>query len=115
MSPTFYFDHNMPEAALHELRRQGVSMLSAKEDGMAEADDESLMERASALGRVMVTEDDDFTRITARWQREGREFPGLLIIPQSRLSIGMIVENVLLFARAMDAEEMVNRVEFLPL
>lgn len=115
MTLAFYFDNDMPDAALYGLRRHSVRIITAREEGLARAADEYLLQRATELGLVMVSEDRDFTRITTRWLREGRTFAGLIIVPQSRLQAGKIIEDLLLFAQAMGADEMIDRVEFLPL
>lgn len=46
------------------LRQRGVDVVTTPESGMLGASDEEHLRRASAEGRVMVTQDDDFLRCT---------------------------------------------------
>jgi len=45
----FYMDHHVPVAITEALRRRGVDVLTAKEDGAERLDDEALLERATVL------------------------------------------------------------------
>ena len=47
----FYFDVHVPAAITDQLRRRGVDVLTAQEDGSGELDDPVLLERATALRR----------------------------------------------------------------
>ena len=47
----------MPQAITDQLRRLGVDVLTAIEDGCAEYPDIELLSRAGTLGRVMFTQD----------------------------------------------------------
>ena len=46
-------DHNVPRAITASLRRRGIDVLSAYEDGAHEFDDAELVARAQELGRVL--------------------------------------------------------------
>jgi Domain of unknown function (DUF5615) len=109
-----YMDHHVRAEITAGLRRRGIDVLTAFEDGMAEEDDEHLLERATALKRVLVTQDQDFLRITAKWQRSSREFYGLAFAIQDRVDTGWLIEYLELIAQAKTAEEMLNAVEFIP-
>jgi hypothetical protein len=111
---SFYFDHNMNRAIASGLRSRGVDVLLASEDGNARLDDESLLERATSLGRVLVSEDKDFMAITTRWLLAGKHFAGVIRAPK-HLPIGRVIADLELIAGVLDAEEFVNRVEHLPL
>lgn len=54
-------------------------------------------------------------RLAASFQRLGIEFAGLLYVHQLRLSVGQVVEDLEVAAKALDPEEIANRIEFLPL
>jgi len=41
------------------LRRRGVDVLTVQEDGAARFEDPALLDRATQLGRVLVSQDDD--------------------------------------------------------
>jgi len=74
-----------------------------------------LLDRASALGRVLVSQDEDLLAEAARRQRVGQEFAGVIYAHQRSITVAMFIEDIELFARAVEPGEMVNRVEFLPL
>jgi Domain of unknown function (DUF5615) len=71
MPLAFYMDHHVPRAITLGLRLRGVNVLTAYEDGTSELDDVALLDRASELGRVLFTRDDDLLVEAAKRQREG--------------------------------------------
>lgn len=115
MDVRFYMDVHVPRAITEQLRRRGVDILTAQEDDSARLDDGDLLDRATRLGRVVFTRDNRFKALAERWQREGRSFAGLTFGHQLRGTIGQYVSDLELIAKASDAEEWLNRVEYLPL
>jgi predicted nuclease of predicted toxin-antitoxin system len=67
-----YMDVHVPILITESLRRRGLDVLTSQDDGTAAHDDELLLERAFDLGRVLFTQDQDFLRIEADWQCQGR-------------------------------------------
>jgi predicted nuclease of predicted toxin-antitoxin system len=53
-------DVHVPQAITDQLRRRGVNVITAIEDGSAELPDNELLERTSTLGRVIFTQDIRF-------------------------------------------------------
>lgn len=104
----------MPQAITDQLRRRGVDVLTAIEDGWAERSDGDLLEHARALGRVIFTHDIRFRALAEDWQRQGRPFAGLVFGHQLGGTIGQFVSNLELIATASDPEEWVNTVEYVP-
>ena len=51
-----YMDHHVPSAITEGLRRRGVDVLTAADDESATLDDESLLDRATALDRVLFSQ-----------------------------------------------------------
>ncbi len=90
-------------------------MLTAYEDGAARWEDEALLQRATALGRVLFTQDEDLLALAHRYQREERPFPGVVYAHQLHISIGRCIRDLELIAKASSAGEMAGHVEFLPL
>ena len=76
--------------------------------------DEQLLERATELGRVFVSNDRDLLAIAHRWQRQNRPFPGLVKIRQQDILIGTMIDDLELITKAMEPDEMANRIEFVP-
>lgn len=115
MSLAFYLDHHVPAAIADGLRQLRIDVLTVAEDGSADWDDDRLLERALALGRVVFTQDRDFLVLAARWQQSEREFAGMVYGHQLRVTVGGAVRDIALIASVMTRADMRNRVEFLPL
>ncbi len=115
MSLAFYLDHHVPVAIAVGLRQRQIDVLTAQEDGRADSDDDRLLERTLELGRVVFTQDRDFLVLAADWQRQHREFAGMVYGHQLRITIGGAVYDLALIATLLSLDDMRNRVEFLPL
>ena len=115
MSLRLYFDHHVPRAIAVGAQQRGVDVLTAEADGTADRDDEFLLQRATALGRVVFTQDRDFLVLAAAWQQTRREFAGMVYAHQLRITIGGAIHDLALIALIMNPDEMRNQVEFLPL
>ena len=115
MSLSFYLDHHVPAAIAVGLRQRQINVLTVQEDGRADWDDDRLLERALELGRVVFTQDKDFLVLAADWQRQRREFAGMVYGHQLRVTIGGTVHDLALIATLLSLDDMRNRVEFLPL
>jgi hypothetical protein len=115
MSVPIYLDHNVNPRVAAALRRHGVDCLTAYEDGSATLRDEPLLDRVLTLGRVLYTQDSDFLEIGARWQREGRTFAGIAYAQQGRLSIGELIEQLLLIGLASNPDDWQDTIRYLPL
>lgn len=111
---TFLLDHHIRAEVAAALRRRGIDVLTAFDDGSSRIDDEQLLARAASLGRILVSQDRDLLVITARWQQEHREFAGLVFAGQQHADLGGTIEWLLLAAEIMSPEEMRNHVEFVP-
>ena len=115
MPVPFYMDVHVPQSITDQLRRRGVDVLTAIEDGWAERDDAELLEHAHELGRVVFTQDIRFKALAEGWQRQGRPFAGLVFGHQLGGTIGQFVRDLELIATASDPQEWVSVVEHLPL
>lgn len=115
MTLSIYMDHHVPAAVTDGLRRRGVVVLTAHEDGAARLDDDLLLERASGTGYVVFTEGADFLEIAHRWQRTGREFAGVVYAHQLHVTVGQVIRDLELIAKVLGADEIRNQVVFLPL
>ena len=110
-----YMDVHVPFAITMGLRMRGVDVLTAHEDHAAQLDDDALLDRVTSLGRVIFTRDIDFLAKARRRQQTGVTFSGVIYAHQLRASIGVCVANLELIASVYQPEDMVNRVEYLPL
>jgi predicted nuclease of predicted toxin-antitoxin system len=65
MAIRFHLDENVSGAVAIALDRRGVDATTAVDAGLLGADDEENLRFALSQGRVVVTDDDDFTRLYA--------------------------------------------------
>jgi hypothetical protein len=114
MSVALYMDVHVPGPITRQLRRRGVDVLTAQDDGRHATPDDELLSRATELGRLVFTHEVLFRVEAENWQRPGREFAGLLFGAQLGGTIGEYVEDRELIAAASDANEWRNVVQFLP-
>ncbi len=107
-------DVHVHVAITRGLRQRGVDVLTAQEDGAGEIADPLLLDRATTLGRVLVSQDVDLLIEAQRRQVAGEPFTGLAYGHQRRFTIGQAIEDLELLAAA-DAKEHAGVVWFLPL
>lgn len=115
MAVALYFDVHVPLAVADQLRRRNVDVLTAIEDQASRLDDDALLDRAAQLNRVTVTFDVRFKALALDWQRTGKSFFGLAYAHPLRVSIGQLVNDLELIAKATSAADWENFVEYLPL
>jgi len=115
MPVLLYADVHIPRAVTVALRLAGADVLTAQEDGAITLPDPDLLDRASALGRTLVTFDDDLLTEAARRQRQGIPFAGVVFAHPSRVSIGDCVRELALIAKAGQPSDLADLVVFLPL
>ncbi len=99
MSLRLYMDHHVASAISLGLQYRGIDVLTAEQDQTADWDDEPLLQRATELGRIAFTQDDDFLAIGHRWQRAGRDIAGIVYAHQLRITIGQAVRDLELINR----------------
>jgi predicted nuclease of predicted toxin-antitoxin system len=110
-----YMDQHVPRAVTNGLRMRNVEVLTAFEDGAGTLDDAALLDRASALGRVLSTQDDDLLAEAALRQTTGVPFAGVVYAHQLRVSIGACIRDLEIVATVGEPEDLQQRVLYLPL
>ena len=108
-------DVHVPRPITRGLRRRGVEVLTAQEDGTTRWEDPILLDRATALGRVLFSQDEDLLIEAAKRQRSGVPFGGVIFAPQLALSVGQFIDELELLAKAGAPADFANRVHYLPL
>jgi hypothetical protein len=108
-------DVHVPYAITIALRLRGVDVLTAQEDKSHELEDADLLDRASSLGRILFTRDDDLLREGALRQEKGGSFVGIVYAHQLSVSVGQCVVDLELVTKASDPDEWISRLEYLPL
>lgn len=115
MTIALYMDVHVHRAISTGLRMRGVDILTAQDDGHRTAPDNVLLDRATELGRVLFTQDDDLLVEAKRRQIDNTPFAGVIYAHQLRITIGRCINDLELIAKAAEAKELSNRVEYLPL
>jgi predicted nuclease of predicted toxin-antitoxin system len=111
----FYMDVHIPRAITVGLRLRGVDVITSQEDNTAEMADADLLDRATALQRVLFTCDDDLLNEANKRQYEAAPFAGVIYIHQLNISIGRCINDLEIIAKAGQRKDLINRVQFLPL
>ena len=110
-----YMDVHVKAAITAGLRRRGIDVVTAQEDGGAHLEDMALLDRATALQRVLFSQDDDLLAIARQRQATGVFFAGLIYGHQLAATVGKYVLDLEVVCQVLDPEEMTNRIEYLPL
>ncbi|MGD0090361.1 MAG: DUF5615 family PIN-like protein [Planctomycetota bacterium] len=109
-----YFDHHVPRALAKAARGRGLDVLTCQEDGTSAVDDDVLLARATALERVLVTEDKHFKRIVAEALAAGTRFTGVVFI-RGNSELFQVAESLELLARAEEPAKFQEGVIYVPL
>jgi Domain of unknown function (DUF5615) len=115
MSVPLYLDVHIPYAITFGLRLRGIDVLTSQEDGTREVDDDVLLDRATALGRVLFSQDKDLLREAQKRLQLSESFGGVIYAPQLGVSIGQRIDDLELIAQCGEPDEWLNRVDYLPL
>jgi hypothetical protein len=94
------------------LRRAGVDAVSTPEVGRRGESDESQLTWAAGERRAIVTFNvGHFARLHTKWMQLQRSHAGIVV--SSQRSIGDVLRRLLNLTRALDADAMCDRLEFL--
>ena len=115
MSVGLYMDVHVPAAITRGLLLRGVDVLTAQLDGTTQLEDPDLLDRATELGRVLSSQDEDLLAEAALRQRSREPFAGVIYGHQLGITIGRAIEDLEILAEAGTIEDFANRVEYLPL
>jgi predicted nuclease of predicted toxin-antitoxin system len=105
----FHLDEHVDPAIAIGLRTQGIDVTTTGDAALLGADDTEHMAYALAEGRVILTHDDDFLREA----RAGTAHAGICFCHRNKLSLGEILQSLILVHGVYSAEEMAGRVEWL--
>ncbi len=115
MSLQFFMDHHVPASITTELRRRGIDVLTAQEDGSDQLVDDLLLDRAGTLNRVLFSQDRDLLRIANERFKAGQDFAGVIYAHQLHITIGQAIRDLELIAQVLAPDDMQNQIVFLPL
>jgi predicted nuclease of predicted toxin-antitoxin system len=90
------FNNKLVRALLR--RKPDLDIVSVSSLGFSEADDPTILEWAAQEGRVVLTHDvNTMTRYAYERVKAGKPMPGLFVVRRS-VSIGIVLEDLLLLA-----------------
>jgi predicted nuclease of predicted toxin-antitoxin system len=115
MSWPLYMDHHVPSVVTSSLRSRGIDVLTAEEDQAERFVDDLLLDRATELGRILITQDRGFLSMASMRRQMGKTFIGIIYSPQHRLTPSELTEWLVLAAELLREDEIRERVVFLPL
>jgi predicted nuclease of predicted toxin-antitoxin system len=113
MSLGLYMDVHVPLTITRGLRRRGVDVLTAQEDGTTRWADPELLDRAGTLGRILFSQDEDLVAEAVRRQRSDQPFATLVYARQLELSIGRAIADLEAIAKAALPEDRQGQIIFL--
>jgi hypothetical protein len=114
--PRFYLDADSSRKVLvRALRASLIDVQTAREAGLLFAKDPPHVAHVLATGRILVTGDHRLRREMIEITQQGGHHAGLVFLDARRRSeIANIVFSFQLIHAASSAEEMVDRIEFIP-
>jgi hypothetical protein len=108
-------DVHVPYAITFGLRLRGIDVLTSQEDGANRLSDSDLLDRATLLGRILISQDSDLLREASYRQRLGLVFGRVIFAPQTAVTIGACVDDLELIASFSEPDEWISRLDYLPL
>jgi len=106
---SLYIDENLTPKIAAQLHSRGIDAVSVRDLGLLGESDEDHFIRARRLGRVLVTTDKDFLKMSA----DNPDHPGIIFGIQEDHSIGDWVMRLELICSVYTMDELKNRVEYL--
>jgi hypothetical protein len=105
----FHLDENCHRAIAEGLRRRGIDVTTTHDAGLLGASDDEQLRYGLAQGRLVFTQDRGILRLAGI----GTPHAGIAYCAKDTLSIGQIIQGLLLIWELLEPDEMTNRVEYL--
>ena len=109
MQPKFYSDENVPLAVSKALKKRGIDILTAKDAGMLNQQDNAHLSLAISEKRAVITHDSDFLKLLIN---EAGHYGMLFFTKQ--VKIGEAIEEIEKVHLAYSAEDLKGITLFLP-
>lgn len=110
----FYMDVHIPKAVTVGLRLRGVDVLTAQEDGATIFSDKKLLDRATELGRMLYSQDDDLLAEAHSRLNRNENFAGVVYSHQLSSPFGKCIEDLEIIAKTCEENDTLNQIEFIP-
>jgi hypothetical protein len=95
-------------------RAAGVDFHRAEAVPLEGLDDPGVLVKAAEAGRVLVSHDVNTMELHFRSFTRGQTSPGLILIPQKRVSIGQAIDSLVLLWEVLDSADLENRICLVP-
>lgn len=105
----FYLDENLPVEIARQLQSRGIEAVTVRDLGQLGDNDPNHLTRATKMGYVLCTQDDDFLALAA----SGFAHEGIVFGIQRRHYIGDWVKFLELLHAVSTREQMRGNVEYL--
>jgi hypothetical protein len=105
VSVRLYMDVHVRRAVTDGLRLRNVDVLTAQDDESAKLDGPEPLDRATQLGRVLFSQDDDLLREAKRRQQSGELFSGVIYAHQLNITVRQCITDLELIAKASEPQE----------
>jgi hypothetical protein len=106
-------DVQVPLAITRGLRRRGIDVLTAQQDGAGRLPDPELLNRARTLERILFSQDEDLVVEAVRRQRANEDFATVVYAPQLDLSIGRCIADLEVLAKVGKREDLCGQIIFI--
>jgi predicted nuclease of predicted toxin-antitoxin system len=104
----FHLDENASGSLAKALRRRNIDVTTTPEQGQITASDDSQLALAHAGGRVLITFDSDFVRMSAA----GAPHRGIVFGTNQQRPLRELVDRIVIIWRTLTPAEMVGQVQF---
>lgn len=106
---SLYLDENLSPTIAAQLKQRGIDAICVRDLNLLGDADVNHLERATEMGRVLVTTDVDFLRLAAT----GVPHAGIIFGNQQDHTLGDWVKNLELLCFVYTTQDMANHVEYL--
>ena len=97
------------------LENRGVDVLTAQMDMTTRLPDPELLDRATSLGRILVTYDKDLLIEGTARQARGNFFAGIIFAHPFQITMRRCIDDLELAAKVYRPDEMTDRILYLPI
>ena len=106
---SLYLDEHLSPAIAKQLRRRGISVYTLQELDLLGDTDINHLARATEMGCVLCTCDEDYLALAA----QGISHAGIVFGNQFKHGVGEWVKGLVLICAVYSADDMLNHVEYL--
>jgi uncharacterized protein (DUF433 family) len=92
-----FTDEHVSKAIAEQLQRRDIDVLRCEDAGMKTAADSELLEYATTNNYVLLSMDDDVTRLHAEWIEAGKNHGGIFYAPMAQFSGAQGIGPIVMF------------------